>query len=193
MNNNDKTFRITGHIIDKKTRQTVPGLRVEIWDKDMIFNELVGSAVTDEHGVLQITISESYFREIFRDRRPDLFFKVFHEEKLIKSTEDSILRNADNFETPVVIEVEMLASEPQPGESFIVQGQIHNPDGKPFMSGFVKAFDKDLRSEEILGETISDKMGYYKITYRADQFRRKEKKSADLLIRAYPEGKEPTE
>jgi hypothetical protein len=193
MNITHKTFRITGYIIDQKTRQTVPGLPVEVWDKDMIFNELVGSAVTDEQGVFQITFSESYFREIFRDRRPDLFFKVFHEEKLIKSTEDSVLRNVDNFDMPVVIEVEILDAKPQPGELFIVQGQIHYPDGKPFISGLVKAFDKDLRSEEILGETISDKMGYYKITYRADQFRRKERKSVDLLIRAYLEGKEPTE
>ena len=38
----------------------------------------------------------------------------------------------------------------------------------------------------------TDKAGRYKITYRAIQFRRKEKKRADLFIRAYPDGQEPT-
>ncbi len=185
MNDTNKTFRITGYVVDSKSHQALAGLRVEAWGKNHILNDLVGCAVTDQQGVFRVIFDESHFREIFLDQRRDLFFKVFHENKLIKSTEDSVLCNAENMETPVVIEVEMGAAESQLEEVFIVQGLIRYPDGQPVMSGLVMAFDKDLRSEEYLGEALTSKAGHYQITYHASQFRRKEKKNADLLVRAY--------
>lgn len=72
-----KTFRIIGHIIDRKTHQGVPGLQVEAWDKDLLIDDLIGSAVTDARGALEINFDTSYFRELFLDRKPDLYFKVF--------------------------------------------------------------------------------------------------------------------
>ena len=132
----------------------MPGLRVEAWDKDLIFNDLVGSAITDEQGAFEFVFSEAYFRESSWIGGQISFFKVFREDKLIKSTEDSVLCNVENIETPVVIEVDITAAPPRPEELFVVQGQIRYPDGKPFTRGLVKAFDKDMRSEECLGETI---------------------------------------
>jgi hypothetical protein len=51
----------------------------------------------------------------------------------------------------------------------------------------VRAFDRDLRREEPLGEGLAttDESGYYQITYTADQFARAEKRSADLVVRVY--------
>jgi len=66
---------------------------------------LVGNAVTIEQGAFQIEFDESYFQDCFKDRRPDLFFKIFRESKLIKSTEDSVLWNVGAGETKIVIEV----------------------------------------------------------------------------------------
>ena len=40
------TFRILGRVIDQ-ARKSVPGLRVEAWDKERICKEAAGSAVTD--------------------------------------------------------------------------------------------------------------------------------------------------
>ena len=179
-----KTYRISGRVTDHKTKEGVAGLRVEAWDKDLIFNDLVGSAVTDEQGAFEMQFDEPYFRELFLDRRPDLFFKVFLGDKLIKSTEDSILWNVNKPNIEVVIEVDLPATEPEP-KPLIVRGQVVLEDGTPLPGVTVRAFDQDLRHEETLGKTVTDEAGFYGITYTAEQFRRVEKGSADLIVRAF--------
>jgi hypothetical protein len=70
-------------------------------------------------------------------------------------------------------------------KQFVVKGQIRQGDGSPFVGGVVRAVDKDLRSEEQLNETTTDKDGHYEIMYSAAQFRRAEKGSADLVVRVF--------
>jgi peptidoglycan hydrolase-like protein with peptidoglycan-binding domain len=65
---------------------------------------------------------------------------------------------------------------------FIVQGQVSKQDGSPAAQIIVKAVDKDLRHEQALGETTTNQDGRYEITYTAKQFRRAEKKAADLAV-----------
>src|SRR5262245_10700292 len=87
------------------------GLRVEAWDKDRLYADLVGSAVADAQGAFRIEFDESYFQELFQDQRPDLFFKVFQGDALIRSTEDAVLWNVEAPEIEVVIEVDAPAAE----------------------------------------------------------------------------------
>ena len=55
----------------------------------------------------------------------------------------------------------------------------------------MKAFDRDLRSEELLGEAITNEQGIYEITYTAEQFARAEEGTADLIVRVFSrEGEE---
>jgi hypothetical protein len=42
-----QTFQINGRLIDRNTKKGVPDLQIEAWDKDLIFDDLVGSAITD--------------------------------------------------------------------------------------------------------------------------------------------------
>jgi Rps23 Pro-64 3,4-dihydroxylase Tpa1-like proline 4-hydroxylase len=86
-------YRIQGRVVDGQTDQGLGGIRVEAWDKDLLFDDLVGSAISDAEGRFEITFSEAYFNECFLDRRPDLFFKLFQGERLLHSTEDSVLWN----------------------------------------------------------------------------------------------------
>jgi peptidoglycan hydrolase-like protein with peptidoglycan-binding domain len=67
----------------------------------------------------------------------------------------------------------------------VVRGRVRQPDGSPLAGALVRAFDKDLRSEELLGEVTTDEAGRYEVTYTAEQFRRAEKDSADLHVRVY--------
>ena len=101
-----KIFRILGSVIDRTTQHGIKGLRVEAWDKDLIVSDLLGSTTTSEDGTFQIQFDESYFKELFLDRRPDLFFKVYKKDELLKSTENSVLWNITVGETQVTIEID---------------------------------------------------------------------------------------
>ena len=96
---------IKGRVTDQKTKKGVAGLRVEAWDKDLIFNDLVGSAETGSDGKFEIQFDESYIKEIFPDRTPDLFFKVFLSGKLVESTEDSVVWDVKKSKTIIKIEL----------------------------------------------------------------------------------------
>ena len=66
---------------------------------------------------------------------------------------------------------------------------IRHQDGTALAGLIVRAFDKDLRSEELLGAATSNADGHYQVIYTPDKFARSEKKIADLIVRAFsPEG-----
>ena len=97
-------FRINGQVIDETTRDGIAGLRVEAWDKDLLVTTLLGSTLTGDQGAFHLEFSDSSIGPL-GDRHPDLFFKVFHGEKRLKSTEQSVLRNLNYEETNLTIEV----------------------------------------------------------------------------------------
>ncbi|GHO97434.1 hypothetical protein KSF_074820 [Reticulibacter mediterranei] len=70
-------------------------------------------------------------------------------------------------------------------DPFVVRGLVRQIDGTPLVGALVCAFDRDMRSEELLGEVSADQFGHYEITYTAEQFSRAEKGSANLVVRVY--------
>lgn len=81
--------------------------------------------------------------------------------------------------------------EPDVPSPYMVNGTVLYADGNPFSGSLVRVVDRDLRHEQRLGETRTDREGYYEIHYGPEQFARAEKGSADLLVRALsPEGEE---
>jgi hypothetical protein len=68
---------------------------------------------------------------------------------------------------------------------FIVRGHVREANGNSIAGTEVRAFDKDLRHEELLGVSRIDAHGAYEITYTAEQFRRAEKEAADLIVRIF--------
>ena len=192
-------FIITGHIIDRQTGRGISGLRIEAWDKDLFFDDLVGSAETDAEGFFAIRFNEEHFKELIA-RRPDLYFRLFVADEAIpgeafeltvtpphgeplSGTGDSVFWKLAPGETKVSIRLAL----PAASQIFKVKGTILQPDGTPVSGATVKAFDKDLRHEEELGEVSTNQAGEYEITYTREQFHRAEKKNADLIVRAFDE------
>jgi len=65
---------------------------------------------------------------------------------------------------------------------FVVRGNVRLMDNTPVPNVTVQAFDRDLRSRELLGQTTTNGNGYYEIFYTRNQFIRAEKQTADLIV-----------
>ena len=66
---------------------------------------------------------------------------------------------------------------------FVVKGTVRFFDDFPAAGIMVSAFDRDLRSEQALGQSTTDRQGFYQIQYSARQFSKAEKGNADLVIK----------
>jgi hypothetical protein len=102
----DAAYTIIGSVVSGKTRQGMPDLRVEAWDKDIIADDFLADATTDSHGSFRMEFTHSRFQGLFFDRKPDLFFKVFDGGRLIHSTENSVVWNLKKAEQRLEIAID---------------------------------------------------------------------------------------
>lgn len=104
-------FRLTGTVRERATARPLPNLRVEAWDRDTKFHDMLGVDITDTEGRFTIRFDETYFGDAAPDRLPDVYFRVMREDQVLRSTEDSIIRNLRESERTVVIDVDLPAEE----------------------------------------------------------------------------------
>lgn len=124
---NAVTFKIKGHVVEKDTGAPLQGLLVKAYDKDVLFDDVLGSARTDAKGAFEIFAEEADFRELF-DARPDLYFKVYAAdgETLVHSTKDRVLKDRVRA-ARLRIEVPWDALHPPTQASVTLAGE----DGRP--------------------------------------------------------------
>lgn len=201
MKNNEPNYQIEGRVVESGTGRGVPALRVEAWDKDLVFNDMVGGAVTDTEGRFRIEFSVGYFREIFFDRRPDLFFRVFAGQSLIASTESAVMWNVAAGSIPVEIFVaptglggggaggsggsgtnEFAVGDP----TYNVSGRVLSRDRAGVVGLRVEIVDKNVGFDTRLAETGTDERGSFKTSFTAAAFREKSNKARpDLQARVF--------
>lgn len=93
------TFRITGTVKVAETGVGLPGLFVKAYDKDILFDDLLGSAITGEGGRFEIVSELKDFRDFF-DVKPDIYLKVYTRDgkKQMHAAERGIRWNAGTME-----------------------------------------------------------------------------------------------
>jgi carotenoid cleavage dioxygenase len=103
-----KRFRVSGSIRDKETGRPLPGLIVSAFDKDLLKDDFLGSAETDEAGRFEIRFMDVDFKDLL-ESRPDLFLRVFlpGAANPVLDTSYEIRRNANDEE---VYEIEIPGS-----------------------------------------------------------------------------------
>jgi hypothetical protein len=186
-----KIFRISGRVINRESRQGISNLRVEAWDKDLIFNDFIDTALTDDRGNFQIQFTEERFRECFIDRQPDLFFKIFNEnDELLGSTEDSVLWNVEAGETKMTIAIDFPPPEEphpdgKPQERFSVQGQVRSRNRAGANGLRVVIVDKNVGVDVQLAETTTDNWGNYQVRDKLSDLQRRGKQKPDLQARVF--------
>jgi hypothetical protein len=79
-------------------RSGVPNLRVSVFDKDLLFDDRLGEAVTDVDGEFYILYRKSDFKDLF-ERQPDLYIKVMNRKgKILFTSEKAIRFKSDRVE-----------------------------------------------------------------------------------------------
>lgn len=179
----DNNYRISGVALSRITKESLPGLKIEAWDKDLFFDDLLGTAVTDSNGLFVLHFKEAYFRELL-ERKPDVYFKVFYRGELVSSTEDDVLWNMSNTDQSVEILVDIESTHGQGKDNFQVFGTVVSSDGSTQAGLTVKAFDKQLRCETLLGTQCTDQKGRYRVQYHLHQLGTR-KSEPDLVVRVY--------
>jgi hypothetical protein len=92
-------FRITGTIKIAETGVGLPGLFVKAYDKDILFDDLLGSAVSGAGGRFEIVTETDDFRDFF-EVKPDIYLKIYTRDGTIElhSTKQGIRWNAGTLE-----------------------------------------------------------------------------------------------
>ncbi len=175
------TLTIAGVVIDSQTKQPLPRVRIEAWDKDVKLSDVVGSYVTDDKGRFSISYDELRFRENPRDKWADIYFKVYNGNILLGDGRNTqLFRNLSEDRLDITVAVNAQHSSIN---TFAVQGRILTNRKIDFTNLTVTVFDKDLRHEQKLAKTSPDSNGHYIAEYSMEKAKRAEKGTADLFIR----------
>lgn len=94
----EKRFRIFGVVRQEGTRESIPGLLVQAIDKDLFFDDRLGTATTDGDGRFEISYDAEDFRDFF-ESKPDIYLKVTDSDGAeLFTTEDRVRYEADDTE-----------------------------------------------------------------------------------------------
>lgn len=136
--------------------------------------EMRGADVALLHSELrqiEFTVPDDEVKKSFFGRGTMQAVKEFQEAHGLKTT------GIVDEETAAAINRDVDARAPR-----VVMGTVTSDDGTAIGKVTVRAVDKDLRHEEVLGEVVTQRDGSYEIKYTKQQFARAEKKSADLIV-----------
>lgn len=100
-------YVIQGTVVDRVTRAGIQGVKVEAWDRDTRYHDMLGVATTDANGRFTIGFQTAYFGDYAPDRSPDLFFKAFLGEREMLTTYETPMMNVQRGTTEVTLEVQL--------------------------------------------------------------------------------------
>lgn len=153
-------FFIQGLVREAETGIPLPGLFVKAYDKDLLFDDLLGSAFTGVGGSFEIVTEASDFRDLF-ERKPDLYLRIYapDRETLLFSTKDAVRWNAGRYERfDVAIPRDRLGESAPPGGA-----ELLGDDGAPrttFQAGESLTLQvKGVRPATVHRVTVSDDGG----------------------------------
>jgi len=89
-------MRAIGKVVEEESGRPIAGLHVRAFDKDLLFDDKLGVAVTDAEGKFRIDYSQLDFSSIFgTETSPELYVRVYdvNDKKLLYTSEKSIRKN----------------------------------------------------------------------------------------------------
>jgi hypothetical protein len=68
-------YRIFGVVRESESGLPLAGLRVHAFDEDLLFDDDLGEATTDDAGRFEIDFTELRYRDVF-EQRPDVYLRI---------------------------------------------------------------------------------------------------------------------
>lgn len=106
-------YAIRGVVVDRSTQRGVRGVKVEAWDRDTRYHDLLGQVITDDDGRFTIGYDGVFFGDFAPDRSPDVYFKVYLDARLVLTTFEQPRMNLLRGLLDVKLELEMPQLQPQ--------------------------------------------------------------------------------
>jgi Tc toxin complex TcA C-terminal TcB-binding domain/Neuraminidase-like domain/Salmonella virulence plasmid 28.1kDa A protein len=174
-----KTFTLSGLVKNQATNVALPNIRVEARFRANHQPRLTRAATTNDNGAFLISFDDTLFANRPAGQSIDVNFQLSQNDRSLQT--NTTIQNLQ----PSDRSIEILATVMEPTDNpFIVRGTISQADGSPLVGAIARAFDLDLRSEQLLGQAQTDSKGFYQILYSPHQFNKQEKGNADLVVKA---------
>ncbi len=187
--NNQNEYTVTGKITDKNG-QPIKGALVRATDDQNTSGSLLGKAVhTDDKGEYRIVYYEEHFKITGRENeRADITISVFSAKGRLLGVSEKLENSPQKSTIDIIMDI---ASNELKEIELMVSGHILLQNEQPARQFFIQAFDKDLRSEQLLGEGMTDRNGKYSIIYNSNTVIRAERGTADVFIRIFDPSNNP--
>ena len=90
-------WKVWGRVLDHNNKG-ISGLFVQAYDKDMLYDDLLGTAKTDANGNFEIFYDDKDFNDLF-EKSPDLYLTVKNKKgKILFSSKKKVRLNAKKSE-----------------------------------------------------------------------------------------------
>ncbi len=91
-------FKIVGVVREKESRNALPGFFVKVYDQDLLYDDLMGTAYTGKDGWFTVLSQMEDFGNLL-EARPDIYLKVFAPDSitLLYSGKHAVRRNAGHY------------------------------------------------------------------------------------------------
>ena len=165
-----KFFKIYGKVIIRETGKGVPKVIVEALDKDLLFDDRLGSVITDKAGNFQILYTREDFQELFFDLKPDIYLRVRKSDgTIIHTTEEKVRYGASKTEVFVInilkseLEDENMGTEKV--KDYHIKGKVAPADLQKIPAD-VPLVAYAIRDRRVLGHGAVSEDGSFVVRYK---------------------------
>lgn len=173
-----------GQLVDQQSNHAITGAVVTI----RAHHGRLGEVVTGDEGRFRIPEFGHRVRRHVDAKPPKLQVDIHYDgRKLTVEHEpfDWQAYSKDDYRWTMRAGDPVDSEDPDALGPFVVTGTVIHPGKQSARGLVVGAFDRDLREEQALGQSMTDAEGRYQITYTREQFLRAEKARADLVLRVF--------
>ena len=188
------TWMVHGRVLNKEGKG-ISGLTVSLYDEKGTWIEQLGYACTDERGYFAIRYKADQEKgsEIPEDQKLILTLTDAKSKVLHRETEPLFVKIGQIVFRLIVLEDKGdVCTPPEPDwdhataippDAWLVRGGVTDQNNQPAKGMVISLYDKDLLFDDVLGTTLTNDDGRFKIIYRTEAFRDLFEAKPDLYLK----------